>query len=128
MPQISLKVSNNIDISRINFKDTFAAIHHVLGTMPNLDITTCHSGVIQEAYSYIGLGDDSATKVYLEILWLESSERLELKRELAERLMGILENTLSSQIEKQNLRCIPRVRIANLGTLGQDYHTKGRTT
>lgn len=61
MPQISLKLSNNIDTNCINFKTIFAAIHDELGKMPNLDITTCHSGVVQEAYSYVGLGDDSAT-------------------------------------------------------------------
>ena len=125
MPQISLKVSNNIDMSNINFKDVFSAVHEALGKIPNLDINTCHSGVIQEVYSYIGLGDDKATKVYLEVLWLESSERLLLKKELAQRLMSILENTLAPQIERQNLICIPRVRIGNLGILGEDYHIRG---
>lgn len=94
--------------------------------MPNLDITTCHSGVIQEVYSYIGLGDENATKVYLEVLWLESTERLVLKKELAQRLMSTLENTLVLQIEKQNLVCIPRVRIGNLDELEQDYYISGR--
>jgi len=128
MPQISLKISNNIDISCVNFKDVISAIHHELGKMPNLDIKTCHSGVIQEVYSYIGLGDDKATKVYLEVLWLESSERLVVKKELARRLMSILENTLVPQIERQNLVCIPRVRIANLGIVEQDYHISGHIT
>ena len=128
MPQISLKISSNIDISRINFKDVFSAIHRELGKMPNLDIKTCHSGVIQEVYSYIGLGDDKPTKVYLEVLWLESSERLAVKKELARSLMNILENTLTPQIERQNLVCIPRVHIANLGTLEQDYHISGHIT
>ena len=126
MPQISLKISHNIDISRINFKDTFALIHDELGKVPHLDNKTCHSGVVQEVYSYIGLGDDKATKVYLEILWLEDSERLALKKELAQNLMNILENTLVPQIEHQGLMCIPRVRIGNLGTLHKDYHISGR--
>lgn len=125
MPQISLKISNNIDISPINFKDVFSAIHQELSTMPHLDINTCHSGVIQEVYSYIGLNDAKATKVYLEVLWLESNERLLVKKDLAQRLMNILENTLVPQIERQNLFCIPRVRISNLGALGKDYHISG---
>lgn len=128
MPQISLKISNNIDMSCINFKDVFSAIHQELGKMPNLDIKTCHSGVIQEGYSYIGLGDDKATRVYLEVLWLESRERLTVKKELAQNLMNILENTLVPQIERQNLFCIPRVRIANLGTSDQDYYISGHIT
>jgi hypothetical protein len=122
MPQISLKISSNIDISRINFTATFAAVHQELEKIPHLDIAACHSGVIQEVFSYIGRGDDRATKVYLEVLWLESSERLALKRDLAQTLMNILEKTLAPQIQSQNLACIPRVRIANLGVLGQDYH------
>lgn len=124
MPQISLKISNNINVDFINFKDVFSAIHQELGKMPNLDINTCHSGVIQEIYSYIGLGDNSATKVYLEVLWLESRERLAVKKELAQRLMSILENRLVPQIEQQKLFCIPRVRIGNLGTFGEDYHIR----
>ncbi len=128
MPQISLKLSNNIDISRINFKDLFAKIHQALGEMPNLDIKTCNSGVIQEIYSYIGLGDESATKVYLEVLWLESDERIAVKKELAQQLMNILDTILVPQIEQQSLVCIPRVRIGNLGTLDVDYHIKGRSS
>lgn len=122
MPQISLKLSSNIDISCINFADVFSKIHDELGKMPGLDIKTCHSGVIQERYSYIGLNDTSATKVYLEVLWLENSERLAVKKELAQRLMSILENTFIPQIVRQRLVCIPRVRISNLGALGTDYH------
>lgn len=125
MPQISLKLSNNIDIKQINFEEIFSAIHAELGKMPNLDIKTCHSGVIQEVYSYIGLGNQHATKVYLEVLWLESSERAALKKELARNLMTILENTLASQIIKQGLICIPRVRIANLGAINLDYYISG---
>lgn len=126
MPQISLKISDNIDIRRINFKDTFASIHHELGKVPNLDNKTCHSGVIQEVYSYIGLGDEKATKVYLEVRWLEDSERAALKKELAQSMMRILELTLVPQIKEQNLDCIPRVRIGNLGVLHKDYHISGR--
>lgn len=125
MPQISLKISNNIDIHQINFEETFAAIHAELGKIPNLDVKTCHSGVIQEVYSYIGLDDKHATKVYLEVLWLESAERAALKKELARNLMSILENTLVPQIIKQGLVCIPRVRIGNLGIINLDYHISG---
>lgn len=122
MPQISLKISNNIDIKQINFVDTFKAIHAELGKIPNLDIKNCHSGVIQEVFSYIGLGDNRVTKVYLEVLWLENNERAALKIELAKKLMKILENLLVPQVLKQDLICIPRVRISNLGKLKSDYH------
>lgn len=127
MPQISLKLSKNIDTKLINFKDIFAAIHQALGKVPNLDITTCNSGVIQELYSYIGFGDEKVTKVYLEILWLENTQRSELKKELGQTLMSILESMLVPHIEKQNLICLPRVRIGNLGEANQDYFiSKGR--
>lgn len=125
MPQISLKISNNIDMHQINFEETFAAIHTELGKMPNLDVKTCHSGVIQEVYSYIGLDDKHATKVYLEVLWLKSAERASLQKELARNLMSILENTLAPQIIKQGLVCIPRVRIGDLGIINLDYHISG---
>ena len=120
MPQISLKISNNIDISRINFNDIFSAIHHELGKMPNLDVNTCHSGVIQEVYSYIGLGNNKSTKVYLEVLWLESKERAAVKKELAQHLMNVLDNTLVPLIKQQNLICVPRVRIGNLNLPNHD--------
>lgn len=75
--------------------------------------------------SYIGLDDKHATKVYLEVLWLESAERASLQKELARNLMSILENTLAPQIIKQGLVCIPRVRIGNLGIINLDYHISG---
>ncbi len=122
MPQISLKVSNNILIDQGTFNVLFAEIHAELGKIPNLDVSTCHSGVVQEVYSYIGLGDESRTKVYLEILWLENSERSALKNTLAKNLLTILENILTPQVNKQGLNCFPRVRISNLGTLNLDYY------
>jgi hypothetical protein len=125
MPQISLKISNNIDIHQINFEETFVAIHDELGKIQNLDVKTCHSGVIQEVYSHIGLGDKHATKIYLEVLWLESAERAVLKQKLVRNLMSILEKTLAPQIIKQGLVCIPRVRIGNLGIINLDYHISG---
>lgn len=122
MPQLTLKISKNIDISLINFSTVFAAIHDAFRDVPNMDITTCHSGVIQEDFSYIGLGDNRMTKVYLEVYWLENLQRIAIKKQLAQRLMQILETTIVPHVEKQNLICIPRVRIANLGILEQEYH------
>ena len=126
MPQLTLKISHNIDISIINFNEIFAAIHQELTNVPNMNVNTAHSGVIHEAYSYIGLGDDKATKVYLELLWLEDSERMLIKKSLANRLVRILEEMLAPQIEKQNLNCVPRVRIGNLGVVDIDYHISKR--
>ncbi len=125
MPQISLKISKNIDTAHINFTDLFIDIHNELGKIPGLNINTCHSGIIQEIYSYIGLGDEKATKVYLEILWLETDQRSLLKKELAKNLMTILEKNLVPLVQAQNLVCIPRIRIGNLGVLDQDYHIAG---
>lgn len=126
MPQISLKISSNIDTHQLNFEKIFQAIHAELGKIPGLDVNTCHSGVIQEVYSYIGLNHRQATKVYLEVLWLENGERAALKTELAKNLMTILESKLAPQIIKQGLMCLPRVRIGNLGTLHFDYVISGR--
>lgn len=83
MPEISLKISKNIDITRVDFHKLFVAIHDALRDVPNMDITTCHSGVIQEDFSYVGLGDNRITKMYLELYWLESEERLAMKNKLA---------------------------------------------
>lgn len=126
MPQITLKVSKNIDITQLDLRELFAAIHEVLRSVPNMDITTAHSGVIQEDFSYIGLGDPHLTKMYLEIYWVESEKRAAIKAGLAQNLMKILEDLIVPQVEKQNLVCIPRVRIANLGTLNSDYHISTR--
>lgn len=122
MPQLTLKLSKNIDTSQINFDALFAAIHDSLKMAPNMDITTCHSGVIQEDYSYIGLGNKKATKVYLELYWLENAERLAIKKQLGQKIMAILESMIVPIVEQQQLICIPRVRIANLGLLNQEYH------
>jgi hypothetical protein len=50
MPQISLKVSKNIDTAQVDFRKLFIAIHDVLRDVPNLDVTTCHSGIIVATY------------------------------------------------------------------------------
>ena len=126
MPQLTLKLSKNIDMQQFDFPKLFSAIHESLRMVPNMDITTCHSGVVQEDFSYVGLGDLKATKVYLELYWLENAERSAMKKQVAEKLMTVLQDVIVPQVQKQNLICIPRVRIANLGTLGQDYHIMGR--
>lgn len=122
MPQITLKLSKNIDISKIDFKSLFTEIHEELGNIPKLDNRTCFSGIIHEDYSFIGLGDDFMTKVYLEVMWLETPERILLKPALASRLMSILLTHLDEPIRQQSLICQPRVRIANLGIVDQEYH------
>ncbi|MBA2652655.1 MAG: hypothetical protein H0U73_10370 [Tatlockia sp.] len=122
MPQITLKLSNNIDLTELNFTDLFRAIHKELELIPSLDVTTCQSGVIQEVYSYLGLGDKKTTKIYLEILWLENQQRLLIKNDLAKNLMKLLKNKLTPPIEAQNLLCNPRIRIGNLGVIGEDYY------
>jgi 5-carboxymethyl-2-hydroxymuconate isomerase len=126
MPQLTLKVSHNIDLKLINLRELFIAIHEVISEAPKMDISTCHSGVIQEAYSYIGFGDERLTKVYLELYWMESEERLLVKDQLGQKLLTLLETKLAPQVEQQNLICKPRVRIANLGKLGRDYHISHR--
>lgn len=121
MPQITLKLSQNIDLADINLKEVFAGVHDLLGDVPNLDNRTCFAGVVQEDYSYIGLNDTTSTKVFLEILWLETSERVLLKPVLAERLMVLLLTYFKSPLEKNGLVCTPRIRIADLGEVGRDY-------
>jgi hypothetical protein len=122
MPQLMLKLSNNINITKLDFKSVFSAIHERLGKVPKLDNRTCFSGVIHEEYSYIGLGDDKLCKIFLEIMWLETEERIALKAALAADLMSILTIHLADSIQEQALIFQPRVRIVNLGMLGQEYH------
>ncbi len=121
MPQISLRISKNIDISKIDFRPIFITIHEEMAKQINVDINTCQSGVIQENFSFIGRGEENRTKVYLEILWLESEARQGLKNELAKNLMIILKDKLVPLVNMQDLICVPRIRIGSLGTLDQDY-------
>ncbi|CEG56123.1 hypothetical protein [Legionella fallonii] len=127
MPQISLRISKNIDIVQLDFNELFAAIHDVLREAPNVDVSTCQSGVIHEDFSYIGLGEDKRTKVYLELYWVETEQRVAIKKQLALQLMKILEDYIVPEVEQQKLICIPRVRIANFGVLDQDYYISQRT-
>lgn len=128
MPQLTLRFSHNINLKLIKLRELFVAIHEVISDAPNMDISTCHSGVIQEVYSYIGFGDERLTKVYLELYWMESEARLLMKDQLGQKLLTLLETVLAPQIEQQNLICKPRVRIANLGKLGRDYHISHRAS
>jgi len=121
MPQIILTLSNNIDITQIDFTSLFVLIHDELKNVPGLDVTTCNSGVVQESFSYIGLGNEKLTKAFLEIRWMDTEERRQVKSQIAAKLMVVLETELVPQIEEQHLICIPRVRIGDLGKLGVEY-------
>lgn len=126
MPQLTLTLSNNINASLLSFTSFFEKTHHALQNVPNMDVNTAHSGVIQECFSYIGLDNPQATKVYLQLYWMENEARSIMKPELGKTLLYILEQTIVPQVQEQGLMCIPRVRIANLGELHQGYFISGR--
>lgn len=121
MPQLTLTISHNINTTKINFKNLFKQIHATLQGVPNMDVNTAHSGVIQELFSYIGFDNPKATKVYLQLYWMENEERAAMKSALGRALLDILEKSIVPEVESQELICIPRVRIANLGNLNQCY-------
>jgi 5-carboxymethyl-2-hydroxymuconate isomerase len=121
MPQLTLTISQNINASLIDFKSLFEQIHEALQVVPNMDVNTAHSGVIQESFSYIGFGNPKATKVYLQLYWMESEERAAMKSVLGKTLLDILEESIVPEVVGQGLICIPRVRIANLGSISQSY-------
>ncbi|KTD67629.1 hypothetical protein Lsan_0288 [Legionella santicrucis] len=121
MPQLTLIISQNIHANLINFKSLFEMIHDALRIVPNMDVNTAYSGVIQESYSYIGLNNSKAAKVYLQLYWMENEERAAMKSALGKTLLEILEHSIVPEVEEQGLICIPRVRIANLGSLNQSY-------
>ncbi|KTD00567.1 hypothetical protein [Fluoribacter gormanii] len=125
MPQLTLTISHNINTSIINFKNLFKKIHETLQGVPNMDVNTAHSGVIQELFSYIGFDNPKATKVYLQLYWMENEKRAAMKSALGRALLDILEKSIVPEVEAQGLICIPRVRIANLGNLNQCYFISG---
>jgi hypothetical protein len=86
-----------------------------------LDVNTAHSGVTQELNTYIGFDNPKATKVYLQLYWMEDQERLAMKPVLGKTLLHILGNSIAPEVVAQGLICIPRVRISNLGFLNQEY-------
>lgn len=125
MPQLILTISNNINTDGIDFKNLFHQIHEALRTVPNMDVNTAHSGVVQELFSYIGCDNPKATKVYLQLYWMENEARAAMKSILGKTLLEILEKSIVPEVEGQGLICIPRVRIANLGKLNHGYFISG---
>lgn len=121
MPQLTLTISNNINANLINFKNLFEQVHGALSDIPDLNVNTAHGGVIQELFSYIGVDNSKATKVYLQLYWLENKARFALKSTLGMKLLSILGQTIVPEVESQGLICIPRVRIAALGELNKSY-------
>lgn len=126
MPQLTLTISNNINANLINFKKFFELVHEALRIVPNMDVNTAHSGVIQELFSYIGFENPKATKIYLQLYWLENEERVAIKSALGRTLLDILENSIVPEVVEQGLIGIPRVRIANLGHVNQGYFIGGK--
>ncbi|MFQ2988195.1 hypothetical protein ACKJL9_07845 [Legionella pneumophila] len=98
MPQLTLTLSHNINTDVINFKNLFNKIHEALRAVPNMDVNTAHSGVIQESFSYIGFDNLKATKVYLQLYWMENEERAGMKPALGKTLLDILENNIAPEI------------------------------
>ncbi|MGL5741480.1 MAG: hypothetical protein ACRCXC_02470 [Legionella sp.] len=125
MPQLTLTLSNNINMDAINFNSLFSQIHEALRTVPDMDVHTAHSGVIQELFSYIGFAHPKATKVYLELYWMENEARAAMKPALGRALLEILEKNIVPAVEGQGFICIPRVRIAHLGQQSQSYFIGG---
>lgn len=125
MPQISLKISSNIDTSEIHFELLFSEIHHAMRIVPDLNVDTCHSGLLQERFSFIGEGDLKKTRIFLEILWLENENRKLIKGKLARNLRAVLNKHLQNSVESQGLNYSPRIRIADLGKIDQDYFIFG---
>ncbi len=121
MPQLILTLSKNIDLQAIDFKLCFSQIHEALKVVPKMDINTIHSGAIVEESSYIGFGNPKLARVYLQLYWLESPERILIRKSLGNTLISILKNTIVSNVLNQDLLCKPRVRIANLGELDENY-------
>lgn len=121
MPQIFLTLSNNIDIAPLDFKSFFPSLHALLEKVPNLNLKSCKSGVIQEAYSYIGAGEPNLSKLLLEIRWLDSEARRKVKSEIVSEIFELLDSTFSAPIIAQGLVYKPHVWIVDLGTLNQDY-------
>lgn len=126
MPQLTLTISKNINANLIDFKNFFRQIHEALSVVPDMDVNTAHAGVIQESFSYIGFDNPKATKVYLQLYWLENKTRTALKLALGKAFLNILENMIVPEVEKQGFICIPRIRIANLGELNQSYFIGGK--
>lgn len=126
MPQLTLTISNNINPNLINFKKFFELVHEALRIVPNMDVNTAHSGVIQELFSYIGFENPKATKIYLQVYWLENEERAAIKSALGRTLLDILEHSIVPAVVEQGLIGIPRVRIVNLGHINQEYFISGK--
>lgn len=93
--------------------------------VPDLNVDTCHSGLQQEKFSFIGEGDLEKTRIFLEILWLENENRKSIKSKLAENLIKVLNKHLQKPVESQGLNYSPRIRIADLGKIDQDYFIFG---
>jgi hypothetical protein len=125
MPQISLKISSNINISDIHFESLFFEINRAMMLVPDLNVDTCHSGLLQEKFSFIGRGDPKKTRIFLEILWLENEDRKSIKAELVKNLIVVLNKHLQKPLEAQGLNYAPRIRIADLGKINQDYFIFG---
>ncbi|MBA2655543.1 MAG: hypothetical protein H0U70_00985 [Tatlockia sp.] len=121
MPQLTLTLSKNIDLKASDFESCFSQIHKALEIVPQMDVSTIHSGAILEDFSYIGVGNPKTARVYLQLYWLESPERILIRKSLGNSLMSILKTTIVYDVINQGLLCTPRVKIANLGELHEKY-------
>jgi hypothetical protein len=130
MPQITLRLSDNIKISAEEAKALLKKLHSVLIANKdelNLDVATCFSGLLREDASYIGFGDETIAKCFYEILWMETPSRVALSPNLSKQLMAVLDEFALQVKEEQNLICMPRIRIADLGAIDQHYFFSSQT-
>ena len=109
MPHIILEYSNNIKTG--GFDHLFKDIHAILSDYA--EIANCKSRAIKLENYYIGEGDKQNAMINLQLKLLPGRSNA-TKKEIAEKLISLLQAQLLPNIEAQQLRCSTTIEILDL--------------
>ncbi len=108
MPHVTLEYTDNID-QTIEFHDLFAELHQVLASTAGINVNNCKSRAIRLHTYHIGEGQTENAFVHLEIRLLQGRPA-ELKREIGQRGLQVLERHFGPSLGEHNLQITLEVR------------------
>lgn len=111
MPQITLEYSPNI--TGVDIQAVLRDIHEALKEIT--DINTCKSRAHVLKYFLIGKGETQNAIIHLKVELLDLPNRTpELRKNIGEKLLRILEKHFAPRITALKLNCKPTVHVAKL--------------
>lgn len=102
MPHLTLEYSNNIK-EKIEAVKLFMPCHQILKTVASINPQNCKSRALVSEFFCVGEGKPEQAFIHLEIL-LAERKPLVIRQEIAQKILGILNNYFSYSLQELHLQ------------------------